>query len=297
MKKAIKAIILIALTALLCLILVLAVSYFTGYKIYRDVSYGSDETNTMDIYIPNKAYRRESNGVVIFIHGGSWTGGDKADEEARCRILASQGYLAASVNYTLWSDENSSEYTVFSVLDEIDAALAKVCEFASNLGINVDRAAITGYSAGAHLAMLYSYSRGDSAPVDIVFTASMAGPSDIKAEVWGSETAIIIANRLTGEEITEQMIASGEADELLSSISPISYIDENAPPTLIIHGGKDNVVPLRNAESLMDNLEANGVKYDYIHLENSDHSLLQNPIGHLSYYLTLLDYCEEYFGK
>ena len=254
----------------------------------------------MDVYIPGAAYRRESNGVILFIHGGSWSGGDKTDETIRCRMLASQGYIVANVNYTLWNEETADAYHVSQVLDELDAALLQVQTFADQKGVdglNVNKAAIVGYSAGAHLAMLYAYSRTETAPMDIVFVASMAGPADISPEVWGEDMTIRVARRLTGVEITPDMLRSGEVETLLASISPVSFIGENTPPTLLMQGGKDTVVPPANADSLVEKFIANDVFYDYLPLKNSDHSLLQNPIKHAKFYSLLFEYCERYFGR
>ena len=255
--KAFKIVFFIIFVSVILSVLFLTVTLLTGYEIQRDVSYGEHEHNTMDIYIPSEAYEKEICGVVLFIHGGSWSGGDKKEEEARCRIVASQGYIAASLNYTLRTAENADEYTVFQVLDEIDAALAKIKDLASKLNIEIDKAAISGYSAGAHLAMLYSFSRGNTAPLEIAFTSSMAAPADISEAVWGSDMAARIGSILTGEEITAEMVERGEAGELLSSVSPISYINENTPPTLIAHGGCDQVVPIANTESLIQKLSLN----------------------------------------
>ncbi|MBE6699370.1 MAG: alpha/beta hydrolase [Ruminococcaceae bacterium] len=297
MKKILKYLSGLLIAALLLLVAWGLVSYFGGYTIYRDVSYGEKEANVMDVYIPGEAYRRESNGVILFIHGGSWSGGDKADETIRCRMLASKGYLVANVNYTLWSEETADTYHVSKVLDELDAALLCVQEFANQKGITVDKAATVGYSAGAHLAMLYAYSRAETAPIEIVFTASLAGPADISPEVWGEDMTIRVAHRLTGMEISPEMLRSGEADDVLASISPVSFIDENTPPSLIMQGGKDTVVPPTNADSLVEKFTANAVPYDYVYLKNSDHSLLQNPIQHARYYKTLLEYCRKFFAK
>ena len=201
MKKVLKYFSFLLLVALLLLIVWSLVSYFGGYTIYRDVHYGEKEVNAMDIYIPREAQKRETNGVILFIHGGSWSGGDKADETVRCRMLASQGYIVANVNYTLWSEETADAYHVSQVLDELDAALLCVREFANQKGIVVDKAATVGYSAGAHLAMLYAYSRAETAPMEIVFAASMAGPADISPAVWGEDMTVRIARRLTGEKV------------------------------------------------------------------------------------------------
>ena len=286
---------LILLVALLISIVGGLIIFFGTYTLYRDVSYGEKEANVMDIYIQNIAYRRESNGVILFIHGGSWSGGDKSEETIRCRMLASQGYIVANVNYTLWSEDTADTYHVSQVLDELDAALLAVQSFALERGITVDKAAVVGYSAGAHLAMLYAYSRAETAPVDIAFVASMAGPADISPAVWGEDMAIRVTRRLTGAEISPEMLRSGEADELLASISPTSFIDENTPPTLLMQGEKDTVVPPANADALVAKFTSFGISYDYVHLKNSDHSLLQNPIKHLKFYKMLFDYCEKYF--
>lgn len=274
---------------------VIAACYFTGYEIYRQVKYGEGEENVMDVYIPKAAYGRDTNGCVLFIHGGSWSGGDLAEESARCRLLASRGYITATMNYTLWS-ETLEDYTVFTVLDEIDAALLKLKDFSAERGINIDKAATCGYSAGAHLSMLYSYSRWESAPMEISFAASMAGPADISKEVWGEETAARIATVLSGESVSEEEVLTGDADGILSLVCPISYIDESTPPTLIMQGGADDIVPPANATSLVSALSAYGVEHEYVYLENSDHSLIQNPIKHLGFYRLMLGYSEKFFG-
>lgn len=269
--------------------------YFLGYSVFRDVSYGEAEACVMDVYIPKRAIRRENNGCVLLIHGGSWSGGDKREEELKCRLLASHGYIAASVNYTLWSEQTAAEYTVFGVLDELDTALGELKSFLSDKGISTDKAAIGGYSAGAHLAMLYSYSRADTAPMEIAFTLNMAGPSDVCSAVWGNEMTVRIAQRLTGKEISEDMLLSGEADQLLASISPVSYVNENTPPTLIAHGGRDDVVPLGNAEALIERLREYSVEHEYIYMKTSNHMLIQNPFKRMEYLKAMLEYCKAYF--
>lgn len=268
---------------------------FAGYKTYRDVSYLDAESCNMNVYVPYGVDRDTPQGVILFIHGGSWSGGDKWEEAIRCRLLANRGYITATMNYTLRTEDIADEYNVFTVLDEIDAALQKLKDFLADLGITVDKAALSGYSAGAHLAMLYSYSRHNTSPLDIAFTCSLAGPSDIREEIWG-DTARYIGSILTGVEITEEMLDSGEADALLESISPVAYISPDSPPTIVVQGGRDNVVPKANAQSLIDLFTENNVPYDYVYMKRSDHSLIQNPFGHVSYFMLYLKYSRTYFG-
>ena len=299
MKKKMKRIIIPIIIAAILLpfvvgaVLLASISF--GYEVHRDVSYGERSHEVMDIYIPNNMPDSDECGAVIFIHGGSWMGGDKRDEEIRCKFLASRGYIAATMNYELYSEENAAYFSVDTVMDEIDAAIMELWDFTAERDISLTRVATSGYSAGAHLSMMYSASRADSAPLDVVFSANLAGPADISPEIWGNETALQIGVMLSDAEITAEMIESGEADEILAEISPVTYVDSDTPPMLFVYGGKDTTVKAENGDSLVAALEEHGVEYEYIFMPNSDHSLLQNIFKHLDYMTTLADWCEKYF--
>ena len=296
--KVIKRIISTAVAMALVLIIlssVILALFMTGYEIYKDVRYGSAENCVMDIYVPKKAYQRKHNGCVVFIHGGGWTGGDKSEEDLRCRNVANNGYIAINVNYTLYNEENKDYYTVNLVLNEIDSALGFAKDFCKSLGVTLTMAATSGYSAGGHLSMLYSYSRNENAPLEIKFTASMAGPADISIDVWGKGTAITIARMLSGVLVTDEDIESGCADEIFNSISPTHYVSETSPPSLFIYGGKDTLVTPKNAEALVEKFNTAGVKHDYFLLPDATHSLERNLNLRLAYSKRLIDYCNEYF--
>lgn len=293
-RKIVKTILLVSLVVLFVTVLVALLKFFTGYKVYKNVEYFTGEANVMDIYLPSSVKGEENLGAVLFIHGGSWSGGDKKEEDFRCRLLASHGYITATMNYTLYKEQ--SEYSVFAVLDEIDLALLKLKSFAGEKEAKIEKIAISGYSAGAHLAMLYGYSRTESAPVEISFIATMAGPAEITADVWGEDMTARIATLLSGNSVSKEAVISGEAGEILKSISPTTYISKNSPPTLIIHGGKDDVVPIKNAQSVIDKLKENEISYDYFYLENFNHLLIQNPFKHLDFLKTFINYCKKYFN-
>ncbi len=294
MKRVISVILIMAIVFISALTLAFML-LLSGYKVYRDLSYGELDSEIMDIYVPKKAYERNYNGCVLFIHGGSWSGGDKKEEELRCRNVANQGYIAATMNYTLYSEENRDTYNVNIVLDEIDMALEYIKNFTAKLGICTTQAATSGYSAGAHLSMLYSYSRANTAPLEIKFTANMAGPADISPSVWGEDLSITIGEMLSGKDITPEMLSNGEADEIFKVISPSTYVTKSAPPSIFIYGGSDTTVPFGNAESIMRKFDTVGVKYDFVYLPDANHALLSNPIRRLSYPMLLLSYCKIYF--
>ena len=289
-------ILLSAVCLLLVTVLGMGVSFMVGYEIFEDVSYGDLECEVMDVFIPDEAYGRETNGCVLVIHGGSWMEGDKADERLMCRYIADRGYIAATVNYRLY-DRTSEDYHVETVLDELDAALATLKAFAAEKGIHLTSAATYGYSAGGHLSLLYAYKRGSEAPLPVRFCADLAGPADLCEEIWGAERATGISLILSGKPMVEGTIENEERDRLLREFSPISYISSDSPPTILAYGGKDTVVPKENGDSLVARLAKKSVRYDSVFLPNSTHSMVTDLGDRMRFSGLVVDYCEEFFGK
>ena len=266
-----------------------------GYEVYSDLAYADGANNTVDIYLPNSAYDRAENGCILFIHGGSWSGGDKSEEIPRCMAYAAQGYVTATMNYTLYTSDNEGALTAFDILDEIGMALAYVRDFLRERGIALTAAATSGYSAGAHLSMLYAYTRADESPVPLLFTANQVGPSDFDTDIWG-DSGIRLAAKLNATEISEEMILNGEADALIAAVSPAYHVSASSVPSLLAYGGRDTLVKPENGASLLSRLESAGAVYDYVLFENSDHALLSDPLDFIAYYVTLREYCNTYFG-
>ena len=93
------------------------------YTLFDDIRYGNEPREVMDIYVPDIAYDRDENGCILFIHGGSWSNGDKKEMASRCIEMAEKGYITATMNYTLYSEFSASDFTVDVMLDEIGLAL------------------------------------------------------------------------------------------------------------------------------------------------------------------------------
>lgn len=249
-----------------------------------DVSYGSHSQQSFDLYLPKKpADERCANCIVIYIHGGAWTGGDKSDAKGSCEGLAEGGYAAAAtLNYRLLTENNNSvDYN--DMLDDIDAALARIKEISAEKGYSIDRAALIGYSAGAHLAMLYAYSRAETAPLDIRFVNSAVGPADFTDEAFytGETQADIdwkykITSLLIGLDYPTVKLSADNLSfyyEQLLAASPINYITASAAPSLLNYGSKDILVPVSNAERLVKKLTDAGAPFDYVNFPNSGHGL------------------------
>lgn len=143
--------------------------------IISDISYGAGEKNTFDLYLPQNN-TRENYGLVVYLHAGGFTSGDKTDDAGTLEWLCSKGYVAAGINYTLFSEEHP-DTNVYTQSMEIKEAVPFVIEAAKQAGYNIDKMTVAGGSAGHTLAMIYAYRDGKEAPVPVVFTYGGVGPS------------------------------------------------------------------------------------------------------------------------
>lgn len=265
------------------------------YEVFSDIAYSTaSERNVMDIYVPAEAYEKEENGCILFIHGGSWSSGSKDEMLGECVALANEGYITATMSYTLITDDNRDTYSVMTVLDEISLAIEEIKRFSEEKGLNITKMATSGYSAGAHLSMLYSYSRADESAIPLAFAANKVGPSDFTTEAWG-EAGPRIAKMLAGTAITDQYMQEGKEKELIELVSPVYYVDENSIPSLLAYGGKDKTVPIGNGESVKKAFEESGAVYDFILFPLSDHILIFAPFSSVQYNVKLKEYCDKYF--
>lgn len=123
-------------------------------RIISDISYGPDKENTMDISLPEG--RTGATPVIILIHGGAWTGGDKSDFSFLRGYFYDRGFAAFSVNYRLAKIKGTG---MKDILDDMEHAVAYVKEKSGYWTFSRDTIFLTGHSAGGHIALLYSFSR------------------------------------------------------------------------------------------------------------------------------------------
>lgn len=265
------------------------------YILYSNISYGQDERQVVDIYVPDIATRRAENGCILFIHGGSWSNGDKREMASRCIEMTKKGYITATMNYTLFSPVNADDFTVDVMLDDIGMALKEIKSFSARKSLNITKAALSGFSSGGHISLLYSYTRAKQSPIKLVFTANMSSPADLSYDIWG-ELCPVIVSGLTGKTVTSAMAKNGTADKLIASVSPVNYVSSSCIPSLFAYGGADSVVSIKNYYSIQDKFTKTRARYDFFVYPTSNHTLLNDPGVHERYQSKLLEYCKTYFG-
>ena len=269
------------------------------YDVIENISYGEAERDLVTLYVPKSAYDRDYNGCILFIHGGSWTGGEKEDMSPFCKKMAMKGYVTATMSYSLCVNGTPSDVTVYTMLDEVTQCIQAIKEFSDEKQLNITQLATSGYSAGGHISMLYSYSRPEESPIPLAFTANRVGPSDMTTAAWGN-MSYSLTSMLSGVNVTDEMKTNGEADRISREISPVYYVNENTMPSIFAYAGNDPLVTKGNREAMekvfQDTFGENGNHYEYIYYPLSGHGLLLDPLSENRYDQALYGYCETYFG-
>lgn len=241
---------------------------YNNYIEYTNVNYGNHWRNTFDICLPKN--KTGKIGLMLFIHGGGWISGDKSDYYFEMKHWCdTQGYVSATLNHRF---ANASDITLNNILDDITACLNTIKALAISHKIEIQKAMLCGFSAGAHLALMYAYKNFQVAPIMPCAVASFSGPTDFTDPAYNNiefaEDIKYMISQVTGVDMHNQL----DHKTLLQN-SPISYVTKNSVPTIICHGAYDNVVPYNNAISLKNKLEECNITHNLLTFPNSSHGL------------------------
>jgi acetyl esterase/lipase len=232
----------------------------------KDVEYKNvnGKSLQMDFYRPKNA--GEPLPLLVFIHGGSWKSGKRSDYLVYLTSFAEKGYITATVSYRLLRD---SIYP--AAVEDVTDAVEWLFENGENFGCDPDRIALVGGSAGAHLAMLAAYGWGSSALQSnnatsahrIKAVVDIYGPADLTTEYARNQRLV---NAFIGHSYDEN-------PELYREASPITYLGSSCPPTLILHGTSDTLVPVSQSDTLKSRLDALGVPCEYYRVPLWPHAM------------------------
>lgn len=264
---------------------------------FTDVAYGNSEHNTYDLYLPNDAAQQDSLALILYVHGGSWLGGDKNEHHGDCYRWLQKGYATATMNYSLLNEDGVS---IPTMLEEIDSCIQHIEGFAARHGIRIRQMAIGGTSAGGHLAMMYAYSRSHQLPLR--FAAIKVGPADFrilfpheenaKSEDWENFVFVCTGKRVSSVDYSRQF-----ADSIKLLASPIHYInDSTALPAIFAYGEKDELIKPAHYHAISALYDSLGKPYDLIVYPNSGHILMNDKECSEQYDSVMCDYCKNYFG-
>ena len=265
-----------------------------------DLPYGEGAANRFDLYLPAGG-GRDYYGLVVYLHAGGFTMGDKAEDRDMLAWLCAKGYVAAGINYTLRTETNSA--SVLTQSNEIKAAIPAVVAAAEEAGYPIDKMAVAGGSAGHCLAMIYAYRDGAEAPVPVVLTFGGVGPSSFRREDWGifgldrsDEACAALFGVMAGVEITPEEVANGAYLEKMKPIAAAEWVSRNPVPTVAAYGTRDRVQPYLASLRLKAALEENHVDHTYIAFPHSGHALQNDDDLSRQWMEAVEAYLDRYMG-
>lgn len=230
---------------------------------YREVA---GERLCLDFYPARGAQRAP---LVLVVHGGSWSGGTNTDFVPFDRALSSQGYAVADMLYRL-----APRWPYPAASDDLRAALDYLSVHADSLGIDARRIALLGRSAGAQIAMDVAYRRPDPRVRGVI---SFYGPSDLRWSWAHPKDPRVIDIRAV---LTRFLGGSPEEfGPRFDAASPIHFVSPESPPTLILHGTRDELVDAYHGEQLARRLKGAGVAHLFVELPWATHGFDYVPHG------------------
>ncbi len=252
-------------------------------KVERDVTYctvGGVDLK-MDLYYPKagaggpqRAGATLAAPVVMHVHGGGWTEGEKSNGEvaAEIALLVSQGYFVASIDYRL-----APQYQFPAQITDTKCAVRFLRANAAKYTLDPNRFGVIGESAGGHLVALLGTS-DQSAGWDVgqypeqssrvQAVVDFFGPADLLAPEYQNRGAVGSFTRVFG---------GGQG--AFAKASPVTYITPDDPPFLIMQGDQDTLVPMSQSQELYDRLKAGGVSAQLVIVKNAGHGFVPTGTG------------------
>lgn len=226
-----------------------------GFKALLNQDYvgNGNPRQMLDLYLPDRKSPEDKTlrPLVVYIHGGGWSAGSKDDAGALFALIRDTPYVGASIGYRL-----TNEAIWPAQIHDCKAAIRWLRGHAQEYGIDPEKIAAFGISAGGHLVSMLGVTGGDkelegnlgkhveqSSRVNCVL--DFCGPSDFltfggKGSVIDPEDPNGVLARLLGGPLKEKQ-------EIGRKASPINYLTSDDAPFLLIHGNKDNIVPYSQA--------------------------------------------------
>jgi len=251
--------------------------------VIENVSYGSNDQQVYDIYLPAGRTSEETK-VLVLVHGGGWVEGDKSDMTDFVLLVQQSlpDYAVVNINYVLANTTTTAFPNQFL---DLEAVLDQLTSQSEDLQIRPDFGLI-GASAGAHISLIYDYVYDTTDRVKMV--CSIVGPTDFTDPFYTSDPNFDIYLSLL---IDESQYPDGT--NYAEATSPVYQVTSSSSPTILFYGNTDPLVPLTNAISLDQALTDASITHSFTtynggHGNWEDADLLDLKIKLIDYITTYL---------
>lgn len=243
-----------------------------GTILHGNVSYNNDTVpkHLLDIYLPANA--KGKLPLVIFIHGGGWLSNDKyADMGYMKKTVAeivSSGYALASIDYRF-----STQAVFPAQMQDCNRAVSFLYDNADKYGFDKKRFAVMGFSAGGHLASMVGLSKNNEIPAFYMPGTSKSFSFKAVVDFYGPAELILFPGSNDAKSPEGLLIGAAPLSrpDLAKAASPVTYVDKNDPPFLIIHGEKDEMVSPKHSQLLSAWLSVVGVTNELVIVKDAPH--------------------------
>jgi acetyl esterase/lipase len=213
----------------------------------------------MNVYRPIQLGK---NPAIVMIYGGAWRSGQPSSNQQFSKYMAAQGYTVLAIDY-----RHAPQYKFPAQLDDVKTALKFIQQHADDYDVNLDRIALMGRSAGAHLAMLAAFGP-EVLPIRAV--VDYYGPVDL-TEGYNNPP---VPDPINSRDVLRSFLGGTpqELPDLYRKASPYYQVRASLPPTLLIYGERDHIVQSKFGRELHEKLKAANNTSVFIEIPWADHA-------------------------
>ncbi|MFW6161817.1 MAG: alpha/beta hydrolase [Planctomycetota bacterium] len=205
------------------------------------------------VYAPEGHRTGDERPAIVFFFGGGWMGGTPRQFEPHARYLAARGMVAMTTEYRV---KRRHGVEPFACLADAKSAMRYARSHASELGIDPDRLAAGGGSAGGHLAAATAFVEGFDDPHD-------------DQTVSPVPDALCLFNPVI--DTTEKGYGARRLGDRKVAFSPVHHVAKGAPPAIVFHGTADKTVPFENVQRFERRMKAVGGRCELMAFEGKGH--------------------------
>jgi acetyl esterase/lipase len=259
----------------------------TQAEVYKTVG---DVKLSLWIYTPEGHKPGDGRAAIVFFFGGGWRNGSPKQFEPQCKYLASRGMVAIAADYRVASRHNVKAKECVA---DAKSAVRWIRRHAASLGIDPNRLAAGGGSAGGHLAACTGIVPGfdeaseDASVSSIPNALVLFNPAVLLATVEGQRPL----NPERAGDILERIGVEP------AQLSPYHHVKAESPPTIIFHGQDDATVPYRTVELFAEAMEKAGAPCKLVGYEGQGHGFFNYGRGDNAMYRRTLAAMDEFLTE